>query len=63
MVLAVRFCSIYFAAVPLWCHWPPLLVAVLAMATIAALRGALSEGQELQTEEQKTPEYSQSQIW
>jgi hypothetical protein len=34
----------YFAAVPFWCHWPPLFVAVLAMATIAALSGALSEG-------------------
>jgi hypothetical protein len=35
VVLAVRFCSLYFAAVPLWCHWPPLFVAVLAMARIA----------------------------
>ena len=33
-MLAVRFCSFYFAAVPLWCHWPPLFVAVFAMATI-----------------------------
>jgi hypothetical protein len=45
VVLAVRFCSFYFAAVPFRCHWPPLFVAVLAMATIAALSGALSEGQ------------------
>ena len=47
VVLAVRFCSFYFAAVPLWCHWPPLFVAVLAMATIAALSGTLREGQAL----------------
>ena len=26
MVLAVRFCSFYFAAVPLGTHWPPLFV-------------------------------------
>jgi len=45
VVLAVRFCSFYFAAVPPWCHWPPWVVAVSAMARIAALSGALSEGQ------------------
>ncbi len=27
VVLAVRFCSFYFAVVPLWFHWPPLFVA------------------------------------
>jgi hypothetical protein len=25
--LSVRFCSFYFAAVPFWCHRPPLFVA------------------------------------
>jgi len=41
-VLAVRFCSLYFAAVPLGTHWPPLVVAVSTMARIAALSGAES---------------------
>ena len=43
-MLAVRFCSFYFATVPPWFHWPPSFVAVLAMARIAPLSGALSEG-------------------
>jgi len=44
MVLAVRFCSFYFAAVPLGLT-APLGCGRVAMATIAALSGALSEGQ------------------
>jgi hypothetical protein len=45
VVLAVRFCSIYRALLPLRCHWPSFSVAVLAMARIARRNGSLSAGQ------------------